>query len=339
MKNLLATTAILVGLGLPASAIAQTSTNSGAATSQDGSGSGGFMAGRAPMDVLASDLVGQPAYARRSPAPAAQAGSAADPGQTTGTQTTAQPEGGHIPEAYAARSSDGTNNLAMMSAADLEGLDNIGEVSDIVLSNDGRVQALVVNVGGFLGSGNQDVALTMDQVSFAADSEDPSRIYVVVTTPSDTLANAPAFSRDRASGQEGMQAGGQATQGAYDGATSQGQAAGTGRTAFVAPTMARDGYDLIGISEISADQLVGQTVFGTNEGSVGTISDLILDEGGAIQNVIIDFGGFLGIGSSQVSVGFDELTFLSNAARSDLRVYIDATKEQVQAQPQYRPSN
>lgn len=343
MKYLLATTALVVGFGLPTGTMAQTNTNPGASTSGQASGGDSFMAGRAPLDVFVSDLMGQPVHARRPAASDAQTGGqssgAADAGQTSGSQTTAQPPGGHIPEAYAAQNSDGTNNLGLMSAADLEGLDNIGQVTDIVLTNDGQVRALVVGVGGFLGGGDQDVALTMDQVSFAADSEDPSRIYVVVTTVSDTLSSAPAFSRDRASAEGGQQSGGQTTEGASDGGAAQGQPSGTGRTAFVAPTMAHDGYDQIGISEISSDRLVGEAVFGTDEGSVGTIRDLILDDSGAITNVIIDFGGFLGIGSSQVSVGFEELTFLSNVGRSDLRIYIDATKEQVQAQPQYRAGN
>ena len=58
-----------------------------------------------------------------------------------------------------------------------------------------------------------------------------------------------------------------------------------------------------------------------------------------ITEVIIDFGGFLGMGTSQVSLGFDELTILADEGRSDVRVYVDATKEQIQAQPEYRAAN
>ena len=227
----------------------------------------------------------------------------------------------NIPEAYAARNSDGPNNVDLMSAADLEGLDNIGQVSDIILSNDGRVQALVVSVGGFLGRGEQDVALTMDQVSYAANSDDQQRIYVVVTTPSDALSDAPAFFRDRAERRDSPQCA--AAGGISDRETVAGThlgldnpATGTGPTAFVAAKMARDGYDQIGVS---AEQLVGMAVFGTDEGSVGTITELILDENGGISNVFINFGGFLDVGSSQMSVSFDEWAVLSNQGQSDLR--------------------
>jgi sporulation protein YlmC with PRC-barrel domain len=85
--------------------------------------------------------------------------------------------------------------------------------------------------------------------------------------------------------------------------------------------------------------LVGKDVYGLNENSVGTIDDLILDDEGKVANVIIDFGGFLGMGTSQVSIGYDELTVLANDGRADVRVYVDATKEEVQAQPKYSAEN
>jgi hypothetical protein len=85
--------------------------------------------------------------------------------------------------------------------------------------------------------------------------------------------------------------------------------------------------------------LIGAEVYGVNDESVGSIDELIVDDKGVITNVIVDFGGFLGLGTSQVQVGFDELTVLANDGRNDVRVYIDATKEQIQAQPQYRPAN
>ncbi|WP_103334314.1 PRC-barrel domain-containing protein [Pseudotabrizicola formosa] len=209
MKLLFASTALVTTFALSTGVFAQTNATTGAEILPNDAPADRFMAGRAPQDLVASELLGQNVYARPPATPAADSGAdaatALGAGQGDTNQTTAQPEGGHIPEAYAARNSDGTNNLALMSEADLEGLDNIGQVEDIVLSNDGRVVALVVNVGGFVGSGDQRVALTMDQVSYSTDSEDPNRIYVVVTTPSDTLANAPNFAADRATGQTGLE--------------------------------------------------------------------------------------------------------------------------------------
>jgi len=180
---------------------------------------------------------------------------------------------------------------------------------------------------GRLGMGAREVAVTMDQVSFASDSENRDEIYVVVNTDAAMLQDSPVYDRT-------VMTGDQTTD------RTQGNAQqDTNRTAFAAPTMQRDGYNQVEVSEVSSDTLVGKSVYGVNDDSVGTIDDLILDDKGTITNVIIDFGGFLGMGSSQVSVGFDELTILATDGFADVRVYVDATKEQVQAQPQYRAAN
>ena len=49
--------------------------------------------------------------------------------------------------------------------------------------------------------------------------------------------------------------------------------------------------------------------------------------------------GFLGIGSSQASLNFDELTILTTDGFDDVRIYVDATRDQIQNLPQYEASN
>lgn len=234
--------------------------------------------------------MGHDVYARRAPADMAASGGAT-------------------------MNADGTYDMAMMNRADLDGMANIGEINEIVLSSDGKVRAIVISVGGFLGMGEKDVAVTMDQVTFAADPDDRTEMYIVVNTNAEMLKASPRYER------RGM---------TNDAAEC---------TAFVAPKVARDGYTQVVVTEVSSEMLVGKTVYGLNDTSVGTIDDLILDDKGAVSNVIIDFGGFLGMGTSQVSVGFDELAILADAGRTDVRVYVDATKEQIQAQPQYHAAN
>ncbi len=73
--------------------------------------------------------------------------------------------------------------------------------------------------------------------------------------------------------------------------------------------------------------------------AIGQVNEVVLSSDGQVRALVIGVGGFLGMGSTQVSVGFKELTILSNAAQTELRVYIDATREQVQAQPEYRAVN
>lgn len=73
--------------------------------------------------------------------------------------------------------------------------------------------------------------------------------------------------------------------------------------------------------------------------AIGQVNEVVLSSDGQVRALVIGVGWFLGMGSTQVSVGFKELTILSNAAQTELRVYIDTTREQVQAQPEYRAVN
>lgn len=44
---------------------------------------------------------------------------------------------------------------------------SVGKVSDLLMSKDGKVQAVVVGIGGILGIGEKDVAIPYDQVKFS----------------------------------------------------------------------------------------------------------------------------------------------------------------------------
>ncbi|MFN3641696.1 MAG: PRC-barrel domain-containing protein [Gemmobacter sp.] len=329
MKTLLTTTALVVACALPTLTFAQTKQAAPMAQGMHGGASmPGFLAMRGGSDVHVSDLMGKEVYARRDggalTGTAATTGGGTASGQVTaGSGTAASPTMG----------TDGMHGMmATMNRADLDAMDNIGRITDVVLSSDGQLRALVIGIGGFLGIGARDVAVTMDQVAFATDREDRAETYVIVNMGADMLRESPVYDRtskmdDQANHADRTQAGHAATGGLSD------------RTAFAAPDVRRDGYDRVAVTEVSSDMLLGKSVYGVNDKSVGKIDNLILDDKGAITNVIIDFGGFLGIGTSQVSVGFDELTILANSGRADVRVYVDATKEQVQAQPRYRASN
>jgi sporulation protein YlmC with PRC-barrel domain len=108
---------------------------------------------------------------------------------------------------------------------------------------------------------------------------------------------------------------------------------------LTAPAMQREGYAQVAAADISIETLIGKSVYGADDSDVGTVDDVIVDDSGAIREVIIDFGGFLGMGATQVALTFEELSILTNVENTDIRVYVDATKEQVEAMPVYTPAN
>lgn len=294
MKMLLSTTALVIALGTPVLISAQTlAPVENPANARQNTGMHGFLDQRGTSDLLASELIGHDVYARRI---------------TEGT----------VPSAA------GSQAMATMNRGDLDNMDNIGQIKEIVLSNTGQVRALVIGVGGFLGMGEHDVAVTMDQISFAADRDDRSEMYILVNTGVEMMRSYPSYNRSAMAMQDGKQ---------------QGANIRVGQTGFAAPQMTRNGYDRVEVTEVSTEVLMGKTVYDVSEDDVGKVVDMIVNEAGEITNVIIDFGGFLGIGSSQASLSYDELTILSTEGYGDVRIYVDATREQIQALPQYQASN
>lgn len=70
--------------------------------------------------------------------------------------------------------------------------ENIGDINEIVLGKDGKIAAVIIGVGGFLGLGERDVAVPFDQVKMSVDAENNSKLMTALSR--DSLTNAPAWS-------------------------------------------------------------------------------------------------------------------------------------------------
>ena len=70
---------------------------------------------------------------------------------------------------------------------------SIGEIDDLVIGNDGNIQAVVVGVGGFLGVGQKDVAVPFTALHIARKADSASIDKITVSYSKDELKNAPKF--------------------------------------------------------------------------------------------------------------------------------------------------
>ena len=53
--------------------------------------------------------------------------------------------------------------------------EKIGDINDVIVDQNGRVDAVVIGVGGFLGAGEHDVAVPLNQIKFMDQARDSSR--------------------------------------------------------------------------------------------------------------------------------------------------------------------
>ncbi|MDO9439314.1 MAG: PRC-barrel domain-containing protein, partial [Beijerinckiaceae bacterium] len=60
-------------------------------------------------------------------------------------------------------------------------------------------------------------------------------------------------------------------------------------------------------SDWRASKLIGSTVYGSDNASIGEVNDVILASDGKVNGVVIGVGGFLGVGEKNVAVSFDKL--------------------------------
>ena len=87
---------------------------------------------------------------------------------------------------------------------------------------------------------------------------------------------------------------------------------------------------------MTAETLTGATVYGPDDQPVGEVQDLVVGSNGKISAAIVDFGGFLGMGERRVEVAFDEMQIVQEGHGGEVRVNISATKDQLEARPEYK---
>jgi sporulation protein YlmC with PRC-barrel domain len=71
--------------------------------------------------------------------------------------------------------------------------ESVGDINDVRIDSNGKVAAVIVGVGGFLGLGEKDVALPYEQLSFMRDGDGALVISADVTKES--LQSAPEWKK------------------------------------------------------------------------------------------------------------------------------------------------
>lgn len=303
------------------------------------------------------------AYAQTAPAPTqTPAATQAEPAQMV------EPANGHLATSLIGENVyNGPGNDAQ----------NIGDVNDIIIGPDGQVKSVVVGVGGFLGIGEKNVEVEYSTLKWAERSGDrwiviettadalkaqaafdsapylPAPAVTIsdnatppaTQAPADQTAQAPAATEQPAADAPADKtAEAPATEEKPADQTAQAPAAteqpATGAPADGATTAAIDKSTLkpLDVGSIKTEEFTGTTVYGAEDANVGEIGDVVMSQDGKVDAVLIDVGGFLGIGEKQVAVGMDNLAFMTDED-GNRYLYTSFTKEQLEAAPAYEEAS
>lgn len=219
-----------------------------------------------------------------------------------------------------------------------QGWEDIGEVHDIILGRDGTVDAVLVDIGGFLGMGERQVAVDMAALRIVQDdATDADDWFLVLQSDRATLEGAPEYI---VPGMTGTTADAELPADAPVAADTATEAQTEGAAPAV-PTIASDGtmtlpdgYAVIERDTLTAELLTGADVRGSDDTSIAEVSDLVLTGEGQVTDVILDVGGFLGIGARSVAIPMDRVT-VAQAEGGAVRIWVNMTREELEALPEH----
>jgi sporulation protein YlmC with PRC-barrel domain len=70
----------------------------------------------------------------------------------------------------------------------------IGDVEDVLVDSQGKIDALIIGVGGFLGAGEKNVAVKFDAVK---KTDQDNKVHLTMNANKDELKSAPGLKYDK----------------------------------------------------------------------------------------------------------------------------------------------
>lgn len=86
-------------------------------------------------------------------------------------------------------------------------------------------------------------------------------------------------------------------------------------------------------ADLVSSRLIGVTVYNNQNDSLGTIEDLVIENGRTITALVVSVGGFLGIGESYVAL--DPSTVVLNEKDGSLRAFVDTSRDNLKNAPKF----
>jgi hypothetical protein len=90
------------------------------------------------------------------------------------------------------------------------------------------------------------------------------------------------------------------------------------------------------MSQSRLDSVLGREVRTRVEEDMGRIVDILADRQSRVQAAVIEFGGFLGIGTRKIAVDWSAISFENDGKRTI--VIVDLSRDQLRLAPEYKPN-
>ncbi|MPZ39761.1 MAG: hypothetical protein GEU95_17215 [Rhizobiales bacterium] len=96
------------------------------------------------------------------------------------------------------------------------------------------------------------------------------------------------------------------------------------------------------VTQQSSDQWLatkfrGTDVIGSNNEKIGDVSDMLIDQKGAIVAYIVGVGGFLGIGQKDVALAPNAFQVKPATDRDEMKLTLAMTRDELKNAPEFKP--
>jgi sporulation protein YlmC with PRC-barrel domain len=198
--------------------------------------------------------------------------------------------------------------------------DKVGDIESVMVDQGGKVNAVVLDVSGWLES-EKLIAVKWTDLKMGADG----KIVSPLTKDAAKAAAAYQFKDEGLRGQVMTESGER-----YAAATAPAATTTADATAGNSAIVNADGT-------LNASKLIGLDVQSPEDNKVGDIGEVVLDKAGEVQGVVVDVGGFLGIATHPVLLEWKDVTLTSQDGKD--RAVVGLNKEKLEQMPTYQSSS
>jgi hypothetical protein len=91
-----------------------------------------------------------------------------------------------------------------------------------------------------------------------------------------------------------------------------------------------EGTPAVVVDDSKMESLLGKVVTSETGEKFGPITDILVGHTGAVRAAVIDFGGFLGVGTRKIAVAWSALHFSTDS------IVLNMTRDELRVTPEYR---
>jgi len=233
----------------------------------------------------------------------------------------------------AANSTNASTNLGVsaVDAGKLIGEDvvdvngkTVGEIESVIVDTQGKVTSVVLDVSGWLES---EKRISVPWKDLKADAD--GTIHSSLTKENAQATADYKYSQDANRGKV-LNESGQVYATNSSGEPSTANVAADASTTSHPASVNADG-------SFNASKVVGVSVVNNGNDTVGKIGEVLLDQSGKVSGVVVDVGGFLGIGTHPVKLAWNQLKLVEKDG--SLQAVVNMDKNALKQMPEYKASN